>query len=140
MDQQIGYLFKLITDRLKVRGDADLKKHGLTLTQSRVISYLEEKNDASTQKEIENFLDVSHPTVVGIISRLEQNGFITTWFDPADKRNKMVKLTEKGVQTGREIKSVIHANDVKMLSSLSENQILELEKYLKIIYENISND
>ena len=42
MDQQIGYLLKVITDKLKVRADADFKSYGMTIVQSRILGYLHE--------------------------------------------------------------------------------------------------
>ena len=38
---QIGCLLKMITDKIKMRADADLAQQGLTLTQSRVLGYLD---------------------------------------------------------------------------------------------------
>ena len=65
---QIGCLLKMITDKIKMRADADLAQQGLTLTQSRVLGYLDRSGGQATQKEIEGFLQVSHPTVAGIIN------------------------------------------------------------------------
>ena len=81
MNHGIGYQFKIINDRIKARADADLKTHDLTLTQTRVLGFLAESGGQATQKEIEADLQVSHPTVVGIISRMEQKGFLCTWTD-----------------------------------------------------------
>lgn len=90
---QIGCLLKMITDKIKMRADANLAQQGLTLTQSRVLGYLNHNGGQATQKEIEGFLQVSHPTVAGIIGRMEQNGFVYCWLDPADKRSKIVCQT-----------------------------------------------
>ena len=46
----------------------------------------------ATQKEIAPFLDVAHPTVVGLVSRMEQNVHVTCW-PCEDGHNKYVKLT-----------------------------------------------
>ena len=53
MNHGIGYQFKIINDRIKVRADADLKTHDLTLTQTRVLGFLTESGGQATQKEIE---------------------------------------------------------------------------------------
>ena len=66
MEQDVGYKLKLITDKLKVRADADLKRHKLTLSQSRVMAFLNKKGGEATPQEIEDNMQVSHPTVVGI--------------------------------------------------------------------------
>ena len=81
----IGCLLKMITDKIKIQADANLAQHDLTLTQSRVLGYLEQNGGIATQKEIEGFLQVSHPTVAGVIGRMEQKGFVSCRADPADK-------------------------------------------------------
>ncbi len=138
MDYRIGYLFKVITDKIKINADADMRRHNLTLTQSRVLTFLEKKGGTATQKEIEEFLEVAHPTVVGIVSRMEQNGFVISWTDPDDKRNKLVKLTKRAEMLGRELESVISEHDRKMLAGLTDRQIEELKKSLMVIYENLN--
>ena len=79
--KDIGYLIKNINDKLKVKADADLKHNKLTLAQSRVLTFLDSRGGQATQKEIEVYLEVSHPTVVGIISRMEQNGHLRCWVE-----------------------------------------------------------
>lgn len=61
----IGYLVKMIDDKMKVKADADLTHYDLTLSQCRVLTFLQSQEGQATQKEIEDFLEVSHPTVVG---------------------------------------------------------------------------
>ena len=91
-------------------------------------------------KEIKEFLSVAHPTVVGIVSRLEQNGFITFHPDSADKRNKVVVLTEKAVRVDKEMKEIIRRQDEKLFASLSQEQVKELTFLLQTIYENLNTE
>lgn len=135
-----GAYFKLINDKLRTKADADLKTHGLTMTQSRVLRFLSDSGGEATQKEIEDFLSVSHPTVVGIVSRLEQNGFITFHPDSADKRNKVVVLTPKAVHVHKEMTEIIRRQDEKLFASLSDSQMKELHFLLQTIYENLNTE
>ena len=137
LERDIGYLIKNINDKLKVKADADLKQYNLTLTQSRVFAFLHNNGGQATQKEIEVFLEVSHPTVVGIVSRMEQNGHVTTWIDEQDKRNKIVKLTEQAETLGMDMEHDISVNEEKMLSSLSEPDVEHLREMLLTIYKNL---
>ena len=77
MNHGIGYQFKIIDEKIKVRADEDLKRHDLTLMQTRVLGFLAEVGGQATQKEIEDDLEVSHPTVVGLVFRMEQKGFLS---------------------------------------------------------------
>jgi DNA-binding MarR family transcriptional regulator len=135
--RQIGYYIKIINDKIKIHADADLKSHGLTITQSRVLAFLENNGGKASQKEIEDFLEVSHPTVVGIVSRMGNNGFLNCWFDPKDRRNKIVEMTSKAKNIGFEMNKMISQQEEKMLVSLSDEQIDEFEKTLQVIYKNL---
>lgn len=138
MKQRIGYQFKLISDKLKVHADADLKNQGLTLAQSRVLTFLNEQDGIATQKEIEDYLQVSHPTVVGLVSRMEQNELVETWFDPENRRNKMVRLTEKSKKIGENMDEVTEQHDKALLNGLSEQEQAELNRMLNIILKNLT--
>ena len=135
--KDIGYLIKNINDKLKVKADADLKHSNLTLAQSRVLAFLDSRGGQATQKEIEVYLEVSHPTVVGIISRMEQNGHLRCRVDETDKRNKIVALTEQAKALGEEMEQRILANEKMLLTSLSEADIKKLKQLLLIIYNNL---
>lgn len=136
--RHVGYLMKGINDKLKVSADNNLKNHKLTLTQSRVLAFLNSRDSIATQKEIEDFLEVSHPTVVGIVSRMEQNGHVTTWMDPENRRNKMVQLTEQARMIGTDMESMINAQEEIILKGLTPEQIAELKNMLLVIYKNLS--
>lgn len=136
-EKDIGYLIKNINDKLKVKADADLKHSNLTLAQSRVLAFLDRRGSQATQKEIEVYLEVSHPTVVGIISRMEQNGHLRCWVDKTDKRNKIVALTEQAKALGEEMEQRILANEKMLLASLSEADIKKLKQMLLIVYNNL---
>lgn len=135
--KDVGYLIKNINDKLKVKADADLKRYNLTFTQSRVFAFLQEKGGQATQKEIEIFLDVSHPTVVGIVSRMEQNGYVTTYFDSKDKRNKNVKLTKQAEEIGFDLEKGMLENEKNLLAPLTTEDVEHLKKSLELIYRNL---
>lgn len=135
--KDIGYLIKNINDKLKVRADADLKRYNLTLTQGRILAFLKSRGGSATQKEIEVFLEVSHPTVVGIVSRMEQNDYVVCGMDETDKRNKIVRLTGKADAIGMDMEQNILANEQKMLASLSDEDIKQFRRVLLVIYKNL---
>ena len=136
-EKDVGYLIKNINDKLKMKADANFKRFHLTWAQSRVLAFLHSNGGSATQKEIEVFLEVSHPTVVGIVSRMEQNGHVSTWLDETDKRNKIVKLTEQAENIRKDMEQNIYKNERKMLTSLTPAEIEQLRRMLDIIYKNL---
>lgn len=134
----VGILLKQITDKIKVSADASLKSRGLTLSQGRMLKYVSCYPDGVTQKAIENHFQVSHPTIVGIITRMEKNGYLECWPDPEDKRNKMVRLTEKAWPIAMEMEKEMEKNERWLLQGLSDEQIDKLYEALYQIFKNVN--
>ena len=137
MKNDVGYLIKSINDKLRVRADAELKQYHLTMSQSRVLVYLRSQGGQATQKEIETFLDVAHPTVVGLVSRMEQNGYVTCW-PCEDGRNKNVKLTEQAEAIDKDMQENMHANEEMLLAPLSPEERERLRDLLLTVAEHLT--
>lgn len=128
---------KQITDKIKAAADADLKNRNLTLSQVRVLEYISSKGGSVTQKSIEEYLDVSHPTVVGIVARLEKNGYLICYSDKTDRRNKIVAMTERSARVIHEVQRKIAAQEEKLLQGLSVEEIEQLQRLLNTILKNV---
>ena len=137
LKNDVGYLIKSINDKLKVRADAELKQYHLTMSQSRVLVYLRSRGGQATQKEIETFLDVAHPTVVGLVSRMEQNGYVTCW-PCEDGRNKYVKLTPQAEAIDKDMQENMHANEERLLAPLSPEDRERLRDLLLTVAEHLT--
>lgn len=137
LKNDVGYLIKSINDKLKVRADTELKKYHLTMSQSRVLVYLRSRGGQAPQKEIETFLDVAHPTVVGLVSRMEQNGYVTCW-PCEDGRNKYVKLTAQAEAIDRDMQENMHANEEMLLAPLSPEEREQLRDLLLTVAEHLT--
>ena len=137
LKNDVGYLIKSINDKLKVRADAELKKYHLTMSQSRVLVYLRSRGGQATQKEIETFLDVAHPTVVGLVSRMEQNGYVTCW-PCEDGRNKYVKLTPQAEAIDKDMQRNQLENEERLLAPLSPEDRERLRDLLLTVAEHLT--
>ncbi len=136
--KEIGYLIKSINDKIKTKADADLKENRLTFAQCRVLGFLHEKGGQATQKEIEDYFEIAHPTVVGLVARMEKNDYLETWFDAADGRSKLVRLTEKARRMGEGMDAFIREQEAAMTLGLSPAEVDELQRLLRVIYDNLS--
>lgn len=137
LKNDVGYLIKSINDKLKVRADAELKQYHLTISQSRVLVYLRSRGGQATQKEIETFLDVAHPTIVGLVSRMEQNGYVTCW-PCEDGRNKYVKLTPQAEAIDKDMLENMQANEQMLLAPLSSEERERLRDLLLTVAEHLT--
>ena len=81
-----------ITEKLKERGFPDFaSSHGNILFQLSV-------NEKMTMGELAEKINRDKSTTTVLVRKLESEGFITGDPDPADKRSRIIYLTEKGKQ------------------------------------------
>ncbi len=134
--KSIGGMIKYISDKVRQKADNNLKNHNVTLSQVRVLNFLWRENGSCSQKQIEDFLQVSHPTVVGLVSRMEQSGYIQTSVSPDDKRNKIVTVTDSGMSLACELCRYMEDIDKRMLVGLTDEQQAQLADMLYIVAQN----
>ena len=138
-DYEIPSLLKKIHDRMKANFDAELKSLGMTFSQMRTIYVLEKSGGQLTQKKIAELMDVFHPTVVGIVSRMEKAGYVVCEKDPDDHRNKIVTLTELALDKNREGRENHRRADARLVAGLSDAEKETLLSLLNRVYENLEN-
>ena len=81
-----------LIERLKERGFPDFaSSHGNILFQLSV-------NDKMTMGDLAEKINRDKSTTTVLVRKLESEGFITGEPDPADKRSRIIFLTEKGKQ------------------------------------------
>ncbi len=135
--QAISFLMKLITDRVSTLFSlrADLP---VTAAQSRVLMYLEACGGGPlSQKQLEQYLNVSHTTAKGLLQRLEEKELVRTAFDSTDGRVKHAYLTDKARQCRDELSEHIAAITGQMLHGLSAEECEQLFDMLRRVYANI---
>lgn len=91
-----------LTERLKAKGFPDFaSSHGNILFQLSV-------NEKMTMGDLSEKINRDKSTTTVLVRKLEAEGFITGESDPADKRSRIIFLTEKGKQfnqTAQELSS-----------------------------------
>lgn len=90
------------------------RKHGLGFKNLFVLRALYLNSEGCTQNDICSFSVVSKQTVSAIMKSFLSKGYITMEGNMADKRNKLVKLTE----TGREFAEKVVAPVIKAEESV----------------------
>lgn len=135
----IGFLFKKIDEKLEKQVNANLTSLGITFAQIRVLIFVHEaENQQTTQKEIETFLEVSHPTTNGIIKRLEEKQLVKTEMTLKNGRmSKNVAITEKGMELCSKNEADKNLLEDKFVEWLSEDGKNTLKALLLKIYEKL---
>lgn len=124
---KVGMLIKQLNSELEKDANNALRRDNLTLSQ---ISVLIELNEAENQeldmKQMEKKLHVAQSTLAGIVSRLEEKGFVEGRQSDTDRRVKVVHLTKEGEDCCKVARQRADQAEAKLLSPLTdtEQQIL----------------
>ena len=139
-EDEINHLIKMISNKIRARGDADMKERGLTFSQLQVLITLHRHGGQMSQRELEKELNISHPTIVGLVQRLEKNGYVETWTDETDKRIKHVKQSDKALKMKEEARQRWNDMTTRMFRNLSETEKEELYRMLNVISDGLSEE
>ncbi|WP_249028824.1 MarR family winged helix-turn-helix transcriptional regulator [Tannockella kyphosi] len=91
------YCFRQISEKIEKKGNVKLKDLDLTITQGHILAYLRHKEEfQASYKEIEAVAKVAQSSAASMIARLEAHGFVRTFTNEADRRIKLLELTERG--------------------------------------------
>ena len=137
-ENRMGLLIKKISEHIEKQVNFEVKKYNLTMTQVRVIVFLFRKEGrVATQKEIELFMEVAHPTIVSIISSLEKKGFVRCCFDENDHRMKNVYLIWGGnVEIYQEMRQTMFSISDQLVQDFTEDEKKAFARFLESAYTN----
>lgn len=109
----------------------------LTPVQSRVVGYLAHRSEPPCAKDVEEEFQLSHPTVSGILSRLEKKGFVEFRPDPADRRCKRIYVLEKGWEHIGQIHRIINENEDRIVDGFTEEEKQQFAAFLERAIRNM---
>lgn len=87
-------------------------------------------------KDVEEALQLSHPTVSGILSRLEQKGFIALLPDFSDRRCKRIHVQPKGLACHQTMQQTMQHNEQRLLQGFTPE---EKEQFARLLQRAITN-
>lgn len=136
--QDIGFLVKQIHDALERTINRELEAFQLTNSQLTVLNFLQFRANAETTiRDVQEYMNISHPTAAGLVKRLEQKGFVHLLVDPHDRRARMIRLNplvrEKFTADTRPTTGL----EEKLMSGLGPQEREQLRNLLLRVYQNI---
>ena len=114
-----------------------LAQMDLTAAQGHILGFLARRDIPPCARDIEDFFHLSHPTVSGLLSRLEKKGFIEFRPDPEDRRCKRIYLLPKGAQSHENIRTTIRSNEEQLVRGFTAEEQMLFSDFLNRAIENM---
>lgn len=115
------------------------QRAGLYYGQPMILEYIKE-NDLCTQKELADSLHISPASVATSIKRLEKSGFVKRSTDKEDVRKNRLSLTQDGLKTLTDFRSICDETDKEMFNGFSDEECELLCNYLQRLYNNLNTE
>lgn len=137
--EHLGYYFKKINEAFVSRRNNGLKETGLTSSQMDFLMYMFRHGNV-TQRELEVYFALSHSTVIGIVQRLADKGYIVVEKNETDKRQRNLLLTEKANQMKKDAVKRRENDQKKFEKYMTKEEIANLIEELKKVYDILQKE
>lgn len=134
-----GHLVRILhwcSDQAMTRA---LEEMELTSAQGRILGYVSHCPHPPCPRDVEEAFQLSHPTVSGLLSRLEQKGFLALRPDPDDRRCKRIHIQPKGLQCQELMHRTIQENEERMVQNFTEEEQALFRTLLQRAIENMGH-
>jgi MarR family transcriptional regulator, repressor for mepA len=138
-DTNVRALHRISNELCKIRNQR-LAEFQLTAVQSDVVIYLshhQEDMAEINQLDIQAYLQLSNPTVSGILNRLEEKDFITRRQSTKDARFKCVLMTQKALKLAEIVRQQYVVSEELLVSGMSDTEKSELSRLLILVLKNL---
>ena len=119
---------------------AALAQMELTAAQSHILCYITYRKNPPCARDIEEAFQLSHPTVSGILSRLEQKDFIEMRPDELDRRCKRIYIREKGLQLDEIMHQTVRSTEERMVQGFTEDEKAQFADLLRRAIDNMGGN
>jgi MarR family transcriptional regulator for hemolysin len=138
-ENYVGYWICMASRAFERAMNEELAPSGITYRQCQVLAWLAIDGNLS-QTDLAERLRIEPPTLVGILDRMEREGWVRRESDPHDRRRKLVAAMPKALPVWSKI--VACSNNVRERGNqgVSPPEQELLKNLLKRIIENLPPD
>jgi MarR family transcriptional regulator for hemolysin len=137
-EQSIGYWLTMTTQAYHRAVSEELVPHGVTYRQSMVLGWLALEGELS-QTELAAKMMVEPPTLVGILDRMERDGWISRHNCPSDRRKNLIRANAAAEPVWEKIVECARRVRERATEGLTDRQLETLKKLLGRINQNLKS-
>jgi len=137
---KLGILFKFIENSIETSRNNLLQGTDITSSQADILTFLLFNQDREVnQRDIEQEFQIKHPTVTGLLDRLENKGFVRRTVPQGDGRCRQITLTEKYLKISKKILEKGELLEKRLTRGFSEEEQARLQSLLQRVLKNVKD-
>lgn len=131
-----GPKLRVLVSLIDQQISASLEDMELTCSQGHVMGFLIHRETMPCPRDVEEAFSLSHPTVSGLLSRLEKKGFLELIPDDQDRRCKRIRVLPKGRQSMDRLHTGIRKTEENLVADFTPE---EKEQFFLLLDRAIRN-
>lgn len=135
-----GYMARVLHGCASQAMNEALSSMDLTSAQGHLMGFLAHSDQPPCARDLEEAFHLSHPTVSGLLSRLERKEFLEFRPDPGDRRCKRIYILPKGRECLEVMEATIRNNEKRLLRGFSPEEQKQFADYLTRAIQNFGTD
>lgn len=135
-EDSIGYWICSTSHAFRRALNTELAKEGITYRQWEVLARIALHGEL-TQTELAECLGIEAPTLVGILDRMERDGWLDRYGCPNDRRKKRIRATEKAEAVWARMVDCAHRVRIRARDGLSSEEVGQLRAICAKIRSNL---
>lgn len=140
MHTRYGHYARILHHCTDQTMNAALAQMDLTAAQGHIMVFLATRQKPCCHRDVEDALHLSHPTVSGLLCRMERKGFVSLYCDPEDHRRKLIQLLPKGKSCMQTMHQTMLSIEAQMVQGFSPEERQLFTSFLERAIHNIHPD
>ena len=135
-ENSVGYWVCQASHAIQKAFNEELAPQGVTFRQAQVLGCLALEGRLS-QTDLAERMRIEPPTLVGILDRMERDGWIRRVNDKADRRKKLVEALPAASPAWTKIITVAKRVRARATRGMTPAQLTQLKKLLALVQSNL---
>ncbi|MGD9645708.1 MAG: MarR family winged helix-turn-helix transcriptional regulator [Pirellulales bacterium] len=136
-ENSVAYWIFATAHQLACTINEELAALGITHRQWEVLAWISYSGEMS-QTELAEKMGIEAPTLVGVLDRMERDGWIARVPSEVDRRKKMIRATEKVEPVWAQMVACGMGIRARATRGLTSEQLQEMRNTLEIMRKNLA--
>lgn len=137
-ENSVGYWIFATAHAVSLAMNEELQAHGITYRQWEVLAWISYAGEMS-QTELAERMGIEAPTLVGVLDRMERDGWIQRVPSETDRRKKLIHPTERVEPVWSQMINCGLRVRERAIKGISPEQLESLRAVLRTMCENLGH-
>lgn len=135
-EESVGYWICSTSHVLRRALDTELARENITFRQWEVLAWIAMCGELS-QVELAERLGIEAPTLAGILSRMERDGWLDRTSCSKDRRRKLINATEKAEEVWERALACCRRVRQRAVTGISDDELGQLKSICERMRQNL---